>query len=116
MKKYLMILVAFIGLGISANAQTAECKITNPTEPNATVVGSVVSTDDDGKVNLTFSSDESRKFVNITFSVFYNTPNGGGSKLGTANVAPNQSVPAFVNIGKGNKVSGLSISGARCEK
>jgi hypothetical protein len=117
MKKFLFILIAISSFGIMhAGAQTATCKVTNPTEPGATVVGSIVSTDDAGNVQLTFSSDESAKRVNITFTVYYSYPSGGGGNAsGIAGVGPNQSVPASVNIGKGNRPGRLSISGARCE-
>jgi hypothetical protein len=117
MKKFLVTMVALIGFGFYASsATTAECKVKDSTN-NATVVGSIVSTDGNGKVSLTFSSDESTLYVNITFTVRYSNPNGpDGSTSGTVSVGPNQTTTASVNITKGFEATSLSITGARCQK
>jgi hypothetical protein len=116
MKKILMFVVATICFAFVSNAQSASCKVQNPTEENATVVGYIVEVDNAGYAHLTFSSDESSKRVNVTFQVSYGNSSFVGTKVesGSVGVNPNQTATARLYIGEGSKPKSLTISGARC--
>jgi len=67
MKKYLLILVAIIGLGISVNAQTAKC---------GSVVASVDRVDSGGNAYISLSN--TGESVSVTITVAYTDGNGVG--------------------------------------
>jgi len=108
-----MILAAVVCFGVSANAQTASCKVVN-SKDNASVVASVDYVDEKGVAYVSFSND-AEKPVSVIFSITYRTPNGGGgSKEGSILVPAQSSTSKGVPIGINNKSERLTLTSARC--
>lgn len=127
MKKFLIILIAFLGISYSANAQTGECRVQNGN--GATVLVSVEGWEADGTVYLSINSD-CDDYVNVKFELEYDyvsTDNhridGATSYDFPATAQPNSSTPKTVKIRNTNKnilvklvrVTSVTVTGARCE-
>ena len=127
MKKFLIILIAFLGISYSANAQTGECRVQNGN--GATVLVSVEGWEEDGTVYLSINSD-CDDYVNVKFTLTYEYVStsdqiidGVTSHVFSATAQPNSSTPKTVKIRNTNKiiiaklvkVNSVTVTGARCE-
>jgi|GEM_PF-5585213 len=119
-KKIFLLVIALIGFGFSAYATSTSCTVRNSTQPNATVVGSIVEVEGN-RAYVVFSSDESVKSVNVQFTI--QNANTGGSTIGrgSAVIPPNQERRVPVNLGPAHAVNAanwhswrLTITSARC--
>ena len=112
MKKILVMLLAVLGLAISANSQTAQCKISGGTD-GATVIASIIEVGD-GYVLVELDNDGDFP-VNVTVKV---TGNGGSGTRG-AKVYPSSSTTVKVPISAAKSTHStdyykVSVSGNRC--
>lgn len=120
MKKFLIILIAFLGISYSANAQTGECRVQNGN--GATVLVSVEGWEEDGTVYLSINSD-CDDYVNVKFNLSYKIEDVNTvwpSQEFSATAQPNSSTPKTVKLfnSKTNKlddVISVKVTGARCE-
>ena len=113
MKKILVMLLAVLGLTISANAQTAQCKISGGTD-GATVIASIIEVGD-GYVLVELDNDGDFP-VNVTIKVV--STNRGSGTTG-AKVYPSQSATKKVPVsgakaGDRTDIYTVTISGSRC--
>ena len=118
MKKFLIILIAFLGISYSANAQTGECRVQNGN--GATVLVSVEGWEEDGTVYLSINSD-CDDYVNVKFTLkYYKDSSEYISREFSATAQPNSSTPKTVKLFnvKPNKldyIKSVKVTGARCE-
>jgi hypothetical protein len=117
MKKYLMILVAMIGFGISANAQSAQCKISGT--DNATFSASISSYDYEKGQVVVYAQNDSQKTATGTVSVKW----GNATKTITIIVTrESESTPKTITFtakdAQAAKTNGweptISVNSARC--
>lgn len=111
MKKILVMLLAVLGLAISANSQTAQCKISGGTD-GATVIASIIEVGD-GYVLVELDNDGDFP-VNVTVKV-----TGRGSGTRGAKVYPSSSTTVKVPVSGAKStystdVYTVSVSGTRC--
>jgi len=117
MKKFLVILVALIGLGIGANANSKSCKISGT--QNGTVVASVSHVDyETGDVTIDWSND-SDVHVNITILITGTAAHGGGAQTEQTFLAsPNTGNSKIFRLGQklstSREVKIAQLSGAKC--
>lgn len=132
MKKFLIILIAFLGISYSANAQTGECRVQNGN--GATVLVSVEGWEADGTVYLSINSD-CDDFVNVQFVLKYRGNNSKGiptpvpgknswifdSQILATTAKPNRTETITKKIVLDSVIATLTsvedveVTGARCE-
>ena len=118
MKKFIIILVAIFGISLTANAQSDVCRVIGG--DNATVVVSVVDFSEDGKVNITISSDSDIP-VNVTFSIAYQVRGIMGERVYTLTETAepcrtNRYTIQLPQIGEVYAIPYVKVKGARCER
>lgn len=118
MKKFIIILVAIFGISLTANAQSAVCRVIGG--DNATVVVSVVDFSEDGKVNITIASDSDIP-VNVTFTIGYRVTGITGDCVYTLTETAepcrtNRYTIQLPQRGEVWTIRYVKVEGARCER
>lgn len=110
MKKYLIVLFAFLGVAIGANAaEVAECRITGGTE-GTTVIASIIEyTDTSVKVSL---DNDGTFAVNVTVVI----ERGSCKTSRGVKVYPSSTSTVEIKTSSvcSEKVPSVSVSGTRC--
>lgn len=120
MKKFIVLMLAMITMSVSANADNyGVCKVAGDKD-GATVSASILTYNDEGEVQVQFSSD-CNDYVAIQFEITLHNPKGGSSvqRSFVYTVAPNSnSTPQTYKINhtwEGVSSADISVTGARCK-
>ncbi len=119
MKKFIVLMLAMITMSVSVNADNyGVCKVAGDKD-GATVSASILTYNEEGEVQVQFSSD-CDDYVSIQFTIeLYNENNCAAARSFVYTVAPNgNSTPQTYKINHNSdkiKSAHIKVTGARCK-